>query len=251
MVLRPDDVVEYSRDRYGQPPSVAVWTSSPFASSGLTPDEKNLLDGLPVMEGRVLILGVGGGREAIALARAGLFVTGVDFVPAMVEFAKANAQAAGVRLEGLVQEVSKLDVPPSSYDVVWISARMYSCVPTRIRRIAMLDRIHRALKPGGHFLCQFHWSGDEHLGRLRERIKRAFALLTLGNLAYEPGDMLWAGVEFLHGFRSEGELRSEFAAGGFETVMLRVGDGNPCGAAILKRAGAILASAQEGTRTRE
>ena len=54
-----------------------------------------------------------------------------------------------------MQEISRLDVPAGAYDVVWLSRAMYSCVPTRARRVEMVRRIARALKPGGFFLCQF------------------------------------------------------------------------------------------------
>jgi SAM-dependent methyltransferase len=178
---------------------------------------------------------MGGGREAIPLAQAGFAVTGVDFVPEMIERAKANAEEAGVRLKGLVQDISRLDVPPESYDVAWLWAGMYSSVPTGQRRVAMLKCIHRALRPGGYFVCQFHWSGGEPPSPRRERLKRAVALLTRGNLTYEPGDMLWANIEFLHGFRSEAELRAEFTAAGFAVEDLHIVEGLPRGDALLRR----------------
>jgi SAM-dependent methyltransferase len=235
MVMRPDDLVEFSRQMYARPQNVAAWGSDDVVQQGLDPDEQEVLEKLPSMQGRLLLLDVGGGREAIPLAQAGFSVTGVDFVPEMIEQAKANAEKAGVRLEGLVQEISSLDVAPESYDVAWLWAAMYSCVPTRRRRLAMLKRIHGALRPGGYFLCQFQWGGGEPLGPRRERLKRAFALLTRGNLTYEPGDMLYRNIEFIHGFRSEAELRAEFAVGGFKVEDVRIYRGNLRGDAVLRR----------------
>lgn len=155
MVMKPDDLVEFGRQMYARPHNVAEWASDPVVGPGLRPEELALIEQLPTKSGKLLLLDVGGGREAIPLARAGFLVTGVDFIPGMVEQAKANAEKAGVRLEGLVQEISGLDVAPESYDVVWLSAAMYSSVPTRRRRIAMLKRIHRALHPAATFSANF------------------------------------------------------------------------------------------------
>ncbi|HUW09084.1 MAG TPA: class I SAM-dependent methyltransferase [Anaerolineae bacterium] len=46
---------------------------------------------------------------------------------------RANAERHGLHIEGLVQEISQLAVPAARFDVVWLSAAMYSCVPTRKR----------------------------------------------------------------------------------------------------------------------
>ena len=64
-------------------------------------------------------------------------------------------------------------------------------------------------------------------------MRRAFALFTLGNRTYEPGDVLWGNVEFIHGFQSEDELRAEFAAGGFRVAYLHIGDPMPRGEVVL------------------
>jgi len=222
MAMRPDDLVEFSRQSYLRPRTVAGWSRSELVEPGLYDQEKALLRHLPVKEGRLLLLGVGGGREAIPLGRMGFAITGVDFIPEMVAKAVENAGRHGIAVEGLVQEISSLDVPEAAYDVAWLSAAMYSCLPTRRRRVAMLRRIRRALRPGGFFVFQFHWSAGDRRSRRLELARRVFAGLTLGNLSYEPGDMLWGGVEFIHGFLSEAELRSEFAEGGFDITHLEL-----------------------------
>jgi len=145
----------------------------------------------PVRGGRALVLDVGGGREAIPLARLGYQVMGVDFVPEMIAAARANAAAVGLEIDGLVQEVSQLDVPPESFDLVWISARMYSSIPTRRRRVAMLRRIRRCLRPGGCFIAMFDWDPGQRGSWAGLWARRLLALATLGHLSYEPGPHVW------------------------------------------------------------
>ena len=233
MVMRPADLVEFGRQMYARPHNVAGWGHQDTIDGGLATDEKALLERLPSRKGPLLLLGLGGGREAIPLVRAGFEVTGVDFVPAMVEQAQQNAAQRGVSITGLVQEISQLDVTPGSYDVVWLSAKMYSCVPTQRRRVAMLRRIRQALSPGGYFVCQFHWGSSDKRSPTVELIRQVVAHLTLGNLSYEEGDMLWWNVEFVHGFLSEKELCAEFEEGGFDVVHLQICDSMLRGGAIL------------------
>lgn len=232
-VMRPDDLIQFSRQTYSR--NVESWGRDDLADSGLSPEEAAVLKTIPLTAGKLLLLGVGGGREAIPLARAGFEVTGVDFVPEMVETAKRNAESRGVRIEGLVQEISRLELPPSSCDVAWLSAAMYSCVPTRKRRIEMLKRISQALRPGGYFACQFHWTPNARTSPLTELIRQGVAYLSLGNPAYEKGDMLWYNIEFIHAFSSEDDLRSEFRQGGFEVIDLSISERMPRGWAVLRK----------------
>ncbi|MBW6467275.1 MAG: class I SAM-dependent methyltransferase, partial [Brevefilum sp.] len=155
VVMKPDDLIEFSRQTYAQPDDVDSWAEDSLVDSGLSTDEQALIDALPKQEGKLVLLGVGGGREAIPLSQMGFQVTGVDFVKAMVDRAQQNASKRGETIAGLVQEISQLTLPPESYDVVWISRAMYSSVPTRKRRVAMLHTIANALKPGGHLICQY------------------------------------------------------------------------------------------------
>jgi len=235
VVMRPDDLIEFSRRSYARPASVAGWSRADLVDEGLSQEEQSLLERSPVQAGRLLLLDLGGGREAIALAKRGFSVTGVDFVADMVAQAKANAARQGVALEGLVQEISQLDVPDGVYDLVWLSARMYSCLPTRQRRVEMLRRIVRALRADGCFICQFHWESQLRRSPWLVLLHRAVAWLTLGHLQFEPGDALWFNVEFIHAFADETELRAEFAEGGFEVLHLDFFDENMFGGALLRK----------------
>ncbi|NLG28710.1 MAG: class I SAM-dependent methyltransferase [Chloroflexi bacterium] len=243
LVLRPDDLIEFSRQTYARPGTVADWARPGLVDEGLYPNEQALLEHCPVREGRLLLLGVGGGREAIPFARAGYAVTGVDFVPGMVAKAQANAAAAGLQIAGLVQELSRLDVPAGSFDLVWISSRMYSCVPTRARRVAALQRIRRALRPGGCLVCMFEWNPRKRLTWRGLLLRKAIALLTLGHVAFEAGDQLMHNIEFIHSFTDEEALREEFAAGGYAVLHLDLPKAG-YGGAVLQTAAEIGPSAE-------
>jgi SAM-dependent methyltransferase len=169
----------------------------------------------------------------------GFEITGIDYVPEMVKGAQENAVRRGIHIKGLVQEISRLDVPAGSYDVVWLSKAMYSCVPTRARRVEMVRRIARALSPGGYLLCQFHWGGGlpprGKSGRARTILARA-----LGNLKYEEGDMLWLNVEFVHAFSSEAAIRSELEEGGLSVLSVLTETTSVRGRAVCRKTEATV-----------
>lgn len=235
VIMRPDDLAEFSRLAYSSPTDIKTWTRKGHMESGLAPLEKASLEKIPVKTGRLLLLGVGGGREAIPLARMGYQVTGVDFVPYLVEQARKNALEHGVVIEGLVQDMSRLAVEPDSYDLACLFTAMYSCVPTRARRVAMLRRILGALKEGGYFLCQFQYHSPLPGTPKGIFLRKVFAYFTLGNIHYEKGDMIWRESEFVHTFWSRDLLISEFEEGGFEVIDLDTPEASLWGSAILRK----------------
>jgi SAM-dependent methyltransferase len=235
MVMKPGDIVEYSRAAYAKPESVSGWAEPGLVDAGLSADESALLEKLPVRGGELLLLGVGGGREAVPLASAGFRVTGVDFVAELAARAEENLRARGLPIRVLVQDMSALDLPEGRYHAAWLtSGGCYSSVPTCRRRLEMLSRVRRALKPGGFFVCQFLVSDEPEFRRGAETLRRLAAWLTLGNLSYEPGDRLLAGLEFAHHFRDEREVRGEFEGAGFRVVEMLIPSNGAVGGAVLK-----------------
>ena len=116
---------------------------------------------------RVLDLGIGTGDLAIALARRGLDVVGVDCAPAMLAVARAKAAAAGVRLTLVAEDLRRLrlDVP----------ADVALCIYTVMNQLTgdgdlgrALAAVRSSLVPDGLFVFELnrpasyarYWSGE-------------------------------------------------------------------------------------------
>jgi SAM-dependent methyltransferase len=117
---------------------------------------------------RVVDLGIGTGDLAIALARRGLAVTGVDRAPAMLAVAREKAAAARVSLALVEQDLRalRLDAP----------ADVALCVYTVVNQLTgdgdlarALAAAHANLVPGGVFAFELnlpasyarYWDGEE------------------------------------------------------------------------------------------
>jgi SAM-dependent methyltransferase len=234
-VMRPRNLVELNRLHYSRPEVIALLSEESYVDGGLTSGEASLLERLPLRKGRLLDLDAGASREAIALARIGFEVTCIDFLPELVEKAKANAARRRLRIQALTQEAAALDLPEGGYDIAWLTPQMYSSIPGQAGRIHLLQGIARTLKPGGLFACQFRWHPQFSKTSLADFARRAVAVLSAGYLQYEKGDRLLGNSEFAHCFCSEAELRTEFVHGGFDTLDLRFDEDMWCGWAVLKK----------------
>ncbi|MHC4781254.1 MAG: class I SAM-dependent methyltransferase, partial [Planctomycetota bacterium] len=83
-----------------------------MVGAGLFPWEGEMAREVGLEEGeRILILFAGGGRDAIGFAKLGYEVTAVEFVGALVDMAKKNAETAGVEVDFQLQESSAIDLP--------------------------------------------------------------------------------------------------------------------------------------------
>lgn len=209
VLLPPQHLIEFNRKTYERKKEIESWGRKQLINDGLSETEKVIVKNLPVSSGKMLILGVGGGREAIPLAKMGFQVTGVDFVAGMIAKAQENARKEGVEIEGLVQEISELDIEEDFYDVIWLSTFMYSSIPSEKWRLRLLAKVREGLDTGGVFVCQF-WYENINSRKGVERFRKVLAYLFLGNIHYQKGDRLWYDREFQHCFSNEAELRKEF-----------------------------------------
>jgi len=109
--------------------------------------------GLPT--GRALDLGCGLGSNSIWLARQGWSAEAVDFSDAAIERARHHAASEGVEVSFRVADLTTL-APTGRYDLVTL---FYVHLPPTERQ-AVLERVARAVAPGGHLLFVGHDRSD-------------------------------------------------------------------------------------------
>lgn len=128
----------------------ALWyLRRPPWDSGITPPElREFIQKHPA--GRALDLGCGTGTNTLALAEAGWQVTGVDFVPRALQQARRKAQAAGVTVTFLQEDVSRLSQAQGPFDLALDIGCFHGLPATQ--RESYLQNLQRILAPDGHWL---------------------------------------------------------------------------------------------------
>jgi len=128
-------------------------------------EDAAILDLLNLAAGsRVLEIGTGSGHFARAAARAGHRVTAIDVSPAMLQYARARAEAEGLgSIEFRQAGFLTFSGEPATFDAV-VSVAVLHHLPDAWKAVA-LRNIQRLLKPEGLLLLGdvvFSWSGDDH-----------------------------------------------------------------------------------------
>jgi len=113
---------------------------------------------------RVLDVCAGTNAIGIALLRREptLEVHAIDRSAAMQEVGRRNAEALGMRIRSVIDDVHTLPYPDNTFDVVTLQ---FASRHLRIRRVA--SEIRRVLKPGGRFYhCDMLRPGNRIVERL-------------------------------------------------------------------------------------
>ncbi len=111
----------------------------------------------------ILEVGCGTGRVLIPLAEAGYTVTGVDISPAMLERARAKAEAAGLmdRITLVHTDVRDLDLG-RTFALIIYAANSFMHHTTQDEQLRVLARLRDHLKPGGLLILDL-FNPDIHM----------------------------------------------------------------------------------------
>lgn len=132
-----------------------------------------------LLQGPVLSLSEGEGRNAVFLAAHGLEVLGVDISRVALEKAHELAKSRGVQIKTVIADLATYEPEENHYgSIVSISAHL----PGTVRR-HLYPLLERSLKPGGILLLEAY--SEAQLARDTGGPKDADMLMTAGKLQRE------------------------------------------------------------------
>ncbi len=109
-----------------------------------------LVENHTIQPGRAVDLGCGSGANALYLAQHGFEVTGVDFSQAAIERARQRANAAGVQIRFLVDDLTDLHQISGQFDFL-LDYGVLDDLPLR-QREAYLQNMLPLTRPGSCYL---------------------------------------------------------------------------------------------------
>ncbi len=121
---------------------------------------------------RVLDLGCGVGRHAVALAALGARVVGLDASTAALEEVGRRARNAGVRVELCEGNFAPLPFEDDSFDYVLSYNAVYHGDEASLR--STLSELRRVLRPGGIYQCTMLSKANHEYGRGLEVSRNTF-----------------------------------------------------------------------------
>ncbi|HEY5195671.1 MAG TPA: class I SAM-dependent methyltransferase [Solirubrobacteraceae bacterium] len=141
-----------------------MWSEGDFAAmaTGIVIVGELLCEAVDVMPGeRVVDVACGSGTAALAAARRGGVVTGVDYVPALLERGRERAAAERLKVDWLEGDAEALPLEDGSFDIA-LSTFGSMFAPDHARAAGELLRVCR---PGGR-IGMSNWTPDGLMGEL-------------------------------------------------------------------------------------
>jgi len=101
----------------------------------------------------ILDLGCGGGDQLKLFARKNYKVTGIDFVPSLIEYARNTFSEAGLPGEFIIDDMRNIGYQNQFALVIMLSGTFGYFDDDNNKK--MLGKVHRALKPGGRAFIDY------------------------------------------------------------------------------------------------
>ncbi len=210
--LNADELNAVTAERFDQS---QYYASTEHNLSGFFEWEKSVLDRFFRPGSRILVAGAGGGREVVALRKAGFDAEGFDCSLPLVRASEQIFDRLGESRYVTFCEPDSVPPGPRIYDGLIVGWAAYTHIPTKARRIAFLQALNQRALPNSPLLISFFArhssSSDEALVHGMARLSRFF--LRGRKEPLQLGDSI-RFARFVHSFTSE-EVEAELRTAGF------------------------------------
>jgi hypothetical protein len=187
-----------------------------YNRSGFLLWEREVINQYFSRNSHILVAAAGGGREVVALHRAGYRADGFDCVEALVLSALKVCEAEKIDCKYLKSEPDKIPPNLGIYEGAIIGWGGYMHIQGRKRRIAFLSQIREHLSDSAPILLSFFIRPEISKKHVLVRIiANAIKTILFTSERLETGDML--EDTFDHHF-TELEIQSELLEAGFEMI---------------------------------
>jgi hypothetical protein len=194
----------------------AMYVTESYNRGGLFPWEQAAIDAHFDGVRRIVVTSAGGGREVLALDKAGYEVVGFEPHRDLVRFGNSLLAADGISAEIRPSERDRWPADAVDADGVIVGWGGYMLISGRGRRVAFLQEAAKRLPAHAPVLVSFHPRERDENVRFRIITRIANPLRRL--LRHDPvvfGDAL--APSLVH-FFTKAELESEMSEAGFELV---------------------------------
>jgi ubiquinone/menaquinone biosynthesis C-methylase UbiE len=150
-----------------------MWASGDYASiaAQIAPVSERLVEAADLQAGwRVLDVATGTGNAALAAARCGCTVVGVDYVPGLLERGRRRAEAEGFAVELVEGDAERLPVEDAGFDAV-LSVFGVMFAPDQE---AAARELVRSCRPGGT-IGLASWTPSGFIGEMFQVVGRHVA----------------------------------------------------------------------------
>jgi len=147
-----------------------AWASGDYAAvaARIQPIAEQLVDAADLAAGsKVLDVATGSGNAALAAARSGCDVTGVDYVPELLERGRMRSAAEGLEIDFAEGDAEDLRFPDASFDAV-VSCLGVMFAADQERAATELLRVCR---PGGS-IALANWTPSSFVGDMFRTVAR-------------------------------------------------------------------------------
>src|SRR5262245_42017647 len=147
-----------------------TWASGDFAVIGslIHVTAEHLVESADLQAGwKVLDVATGSGNAALAAARCGCEVVGIDYVPALLERGRERARAERLSVDFREGDAEALPFPDGTFDAALsIYGAMFAPNQERAAR-----ELLRVVRPGGR-IAMGNWTPDGFIGQMLKTVSK-------------------------------------------------------------------------------